>query len=117
MREKEFSKLYNQLLLNYNKEFDEDMFEMWYEELEQYGLKYIKQVFRKTMMQNKFMPTLKEVIDELKNIKYEALTEEEKIEKLQEQGIFLKWVDKEIKNEPMTEAELKEFEDLLKEFK
>ena len=27
------------------------------------------------------------------------------------------WLNKEIKNEPMTEAELKEFEDLLKEFK
>ena len=68
MREKEFSKLYNQLLLNYNKEFDSDMFEMWYEELVEFDLKYIKQVFRKLMIQNKFMPTLKEVIDELKNV-------------------------------------------------
>ena len=117
MREKEFSKLYNQLLLNYNKEFDSDMFEMWYEELVEFDLKYIKQVFRKLMIQNKFMPTLKEVIDELKNVKYEPLTNEEKLEKFKNQGIMPKWVDKEIKNDPMTQEEIDEFNELLKEFK
>jgi len=95
MKEQQFSKLYNQLLLNYNKEFDSDMFEMWYEELETFDLKYIKQVFRKLMMQNTFMPTLKEVMDELKNVKYEPLTEDEKKEKFKNENV--KWLDKEYK--------------------
>ena len=63
------------------------------------------------------MPTLKEVIDELKNVKYEPLTNEEKLEKFKNQGIMPKWVDKEIKNDPMTQEEIDEFNELLKEFK
>lgn len=117
MNKNDFKNLYVGLAQNFNTKPNKEVFEMWYEELAEFDLKYIKQVFRKLMMQNKYMPTLKEVMDELKNVKYEPLTEEEKLERFKNEGTHPSWLDKEIKNEPMTEEELEEWNEILKEFK
>ena len=103
-------KMFVQLCINFNKEPNEMLYDLWKEELDGYDVRYINKAIKKIILEDRYMPNLNRVIEVLNNLEYIYITEEEKLLKMSEIGVKPDWVDKKIINEPIDEETKKEFE-------
>ena len=100
-------KLFISLCMNYNKEADARLYELWEESLKDYDPYVVEKAISNIMLKDKFMPNLNRILEEIKNTKVEY-TEEMKLKRWKEQGIepsVLKMTPKE--STPELEEELK----------
>jgi hypothetical protein len=100
-------KLFISLCMNYNKEADARLYELWEESLKDYDPYVIEKAVSNIMKKDKFMPNLNRILEEIKitNVEY---TKEMKLKRWKEQGIepsVLKMTPKE--STPELEEELK----------
>ena len=106
-------KLFKQLCMNYNKEADKELYELWEYNLRPYDEEELKKAFGIIMVQDKYFPNLNRVLEVVKDVvNRETFDDRYKLEKLDR--IKPEWYGKEIKNEPIDEETKKEFEDFNK---
>lgn len=83
---------------NYNKDINNDLYEMFKENLEEYSEEQIENAIKEIIKNDKYMPTLARIIEMIdtsykpewmnKEIKYEEVTDEELEELEKEMSIF-----------------------------
>lgn len=94
MNKKQFVKL----CVNFNKEPNEELYELWCEELEDFGPYYVEVAIKNIMVNDKFFPTLSRVLEELKNLPPMEIPVEEKIKRMKEKGVIPNWLSDYEKN-------------------
>lgn len=72
---------------NYNKQLPKDVLNTWYELLKDYDYRLLQKAVIKIIAENRYMPTIKEILDTIKSLPYEYYTEEEKINQWEKEGI------------------------------
>ena len=100
-------KLFISLCMNYNKEADARLYELWEESLKDYDPYVVEKAVSNIMKKDKFMPNLNRILEEIKTTKVEY-TKEMKLKRWKEQGIepsVLKMTPKE--STPELKEELK----------
>ena len=110
-------KLYKMLCVNFNKEPDKDMYELLEETLYGYDDYLIKDTIDYIIKNDKYMPNIARIIEVLKSMPNERLTDKQKIKRWEEKGIHPNWLDIEIKREPISDEDLKQLENLMKKYK
>ena len=104
--------LFKQLCLNFNKEPNKDLFELWNNEFEVFG-DMVDTAIKNIMKKDKFMPNLNRVYEELRSIEYEYITDEKKIKKWVQNGVKPCWYGEEIINKELDDVDKKEFDDFI----
>lgn len=109
MNKKDFA----MLCINYGKEPNEDLFELWKYNLRPYDEEEIKKTFNIIMAQDKFFPTLNRIIEVVKDL----VSKEEtiKIIKIKPERYFNETTNLEIDEE--TENIYNDFQNFIKEFR
>lgn len=93
-------KLFKQLCMCFNKQPNEELYELWNDNLINYEPLYIETAIQRIMLNDKFFPTLSRVIEEINGTP--------------------KWYGKEIKNQEIdqeTQNEFNEFQDFIRDFR
>lgn len=106
------------LFQNYNRQISKEILEIWYDSLKDFDNRYLKKAIKKIITTTKFMPSLSEILDAIKNLTIEdsTFTEEEKLKQFKKENTIPNWYGKEIKGETDKKSQ-KELEEILKEFK
>lgn len=99
MNTSDFLKEINVLFVNYNKQQDKDMLNTWYEMLKDYDYRLLQKAITKIMAQSKYMPTVKDILDTIKDLPYEKFTDEEKTKQWSKEGIKPSWLKRSDINE------------------
>lgn len=113
MNKKDFAKL----CFNYNKEPNEDLYELWEYNLRCYDEDEMQKAINIIIAQDKFFPTLSRVLEVVKDVvrKEDVFKNEDAIiEKAKRLNINLKWYNEDIESEPVDEETKKTFEDFKK---
>lgn len=113
-------KLFVKLCFNYGKEPNEELYDLWNEELVEISPNIIEQALKNIISQDRFFPNLSRIFEEIKRIPMKEITDEEKIQKMNRLGINPEWLDKEIVNQPIdkeTEELFEDFKTFLKDFR
>lgn len=119
MNKKDFAKL----CFNYNKEPNEDLYELWEYNLRCYDEEEIQKAISIIISKDKFFPTLNRVLEVVKEVVSKEnceVSDCEKIDKMKKLNIIPNWLGKEIVNEEIDEEAKKDFEDFnifIKEFR
>lgn len=98
MNKKDFAKL----CMNYGKEPNEDLFELWEYNLRCYDEKEIKDAVNVIVLNDKYFPSLGRMLEVVKDIVKKEdvyVSEEQKREKMERLNIKPEWLKEEIKNE------------------
>lgn len=90
MNKKDFAKL----CMNYDKEPNEELYELWNEELKDYDNYYVEMAIKNIIANDRYFPTLSKVIEELKNLPPMEISVEEKIKRMKEKGVIPSWLEK-----------------------
>ena len=116
--------LFKKLCLNYGKDPNKDLYELWSNELRPYDEEELEKAISIIVANDKFFPTLSRVLEVVKEVvKNEVIdfnSEASVRKKMERLNIHPDWLDKEIENEPMDEETQKEFDDFqefLEEFR
>ena len=114
MNKKDFAKL----CFNFNKDPNEDLYELWKDNLRPYDDNEIQKAINTIISTDKYFPTLSRFLEVVKDIvsKENVDIDDEKYirEKMKKHNIHPEWLDKEIINEPIDEETKKEFDDFNK---
>lgn len=107
--------LFKQLCMNYNKQPDKELYELWEYNLRPYDEEEIQQAINIITTNDKYFPTLNRLLEVVKDIvlKETFIKDESKYKNT-------KWYGKEIINQPIDEETQKEFDDFnnfIKEFR
>ena len=116
MNKKDFAKL----CFNYNKEPNEDLFELWEDNLRCYDEDEIKKTINTIISQDKYFPTLSRVLEVVKDVvkKEDAYCDEEhKREKMVRINFKPKWFNEEITSENLDESIISDFQNFLEDFR
>lgn len=118
MNKKDFVKL----CFNYNKEPNEDLYELWEHSLRCYDEEEIKEAINIIISQDKFFPTFSRVLEVVKKVvNNEELNCEDNVRKnMSRLNIHPEWLDKDIINQPIdeeTQNEFDDFQNFLREFR
>ena len=113
--------LFKQLCMNFNKEADKDLYELWEHNLRPYDEDEIQKAINVIIAKDKFFPTFSRFLEVVKDIvsKEEFDSEKSVREKMKRLNIHPDWLDKEIVNEPIdeeTEDVFNDFNNFIKEF-
>ena len=101
-------KLFVSLCMNYNKEADVKLYELWEEALKDFDPYVVEKAINNIMKKDKFMPNLNRIYEEISNTKIEY-TEELKVKRWQQEGIEPEVLKMKPKEEtPELRAELQE---------
>ena len=67
----------------------------WYELMSEIDSRYLFKAIKKVITKSKYMPTLSDLLEEIKNLTIEecVFTEKEKIEHMKKNGITPKWLE------------------------
>lgn len=112
--------LFKKLCLNFNKEPDKELYDLWNEELEVINSIYVEKAIKNIMKKDKFMPNLNRVFEELNKLGDVYITEEEKVKKWVQNGVKPSWYNNEIINEKIdkeTEEIFEDFNNFIQEFR
>ena len=114
--------LFKQLCMNYNKEADKDLYELWEYNLRPYDEDEIQKAISVIVAKDKYFPTFSRFLEVVKDIvsKEEFDSEKSVREKMKRLNIHPDWLDKEIINEPIdeeTEDVFNDFNNFLEEFR
>lgn len=117
----EFTKIIKLLSIAYNKDFDEDTLKLWYFNFKDIKLDIFAQSVKKIIKENKFMPSIAELLEKCEkskeSIKYNILLtmkqdgyfkdeyEYDKAIKFIEEGIIPNWLKQDMKNYQLNEIE------------
>ena len=108
-------KIFKQLCMNYNKEADKDLFELWQNNLRCYDEDEMQKAVAIIIAQDRYFPTLNRVLEVVKDVvskeRIDFNNEDYIKEKMQKYNIKPDWLDKEITNQEIDEETEKEFED------
>lgn len=96
MNTNNFLKEINILFDNYGKKPTKDVLNAWYEILKDYDYRLLRKGIAKIMEQSKYMPTIKEILDAIKELPYEVFTEEEKIVQWKKEGLKVDHLEKDL---------------------
>lgn len=110
-------KIFKQLCMNYNREADKELYELWEYNLRCFDEDEMQKAVGVIITQDKFFPTLNRILEVLKDIvsKENVIKSELDIrEKMERLNIKPKWLDKEIVNKKIDKETEKEFEDFNK---
>lgn len=116
-------KLFAKLCFNYNKEPNEDLFELWEYNLRCYDEKEIQKTISIIISKDKFFPTLNRVLEVVKEVVSKEnceVSDYEKIDKMKKLNIIPNWLNKEIINQEIdkqTKDEFNEFNNFIQEFR
>ena len=113
MNKKDFAKL----CFNFNKEPNEDLYELWEYNLRCYDEEELSKAINIIITNDKYFPTLSRVLEVVREIVSKDNTiydDEHKKDKMLKSGIVPKWLDKEIKNQPIDEETQQEFDNFNK---
>ena len=120
MNKKDFVKL----CFNFNKEPNEDLYELWEYNLRAFDEQEIRDAFNKIILTEKYFPNLNKVLEVVKEVvKKENLefnNESVIKEKIKKFNINPQWINKEITNQAIdkeTEETYNDFQNFLKEFR
>ena len=119
MNKKDFAKL----CFNYGREPNEDLYELWEDNLRCYDEDEIKKTINTIISQDKYFPTLSRVLEVVKDVvKKEDVSKNEDaiIEKAKRLNINLHWYNEDVESEPIDDDTKKIFEDFnnfIKEFR
>ena len=107
--------IFKKLCLNYDKEPDKDLYELWEYQLRAYDEEEIQQMVEYIITNDRFFPTLSRVLEVIKEIAKKELdtfdSEKNVREKMKRLNIHPTWLDQEIVNEPIDEETQETFED------
>ena len=107
--------IFKKLCLNYDKEPDKDLYELWEYQLRAYDEEEIQQMVEYIITNDRFFPTLSRVLEVIKEISKKELdtfdSEKNVREKMKRLNIKPSWLDQEIVNEPIDEETQETFED------
>lgn len=118
MNKTEFSKIINLLKISYNKNYAKEELETLYEFLQDYEYQTMNKAIKKLISKNNYIPNVSQMISEYKEIKkelgYGSITkakrlgnikteqESDKAFRFIDKGITPNWLDKEIKEDKIT---------------
>ena len=106
--------------MNFDKEPNEELFNMWTEMLEDYDPYYIQVAIDNIIKNDKFFPAFNRILEEIKNLPPIEIPEEEKIKRMKAKRVKPEWLGKEIENQPIddeTENIFSNFQNFIKEFR
>ena len=112
--------LYKKLCMNYDKEPNEELFNLWNEMLEEYDPYYIELAVNNIIKNDKFFPTFSRLLEEYKNIPAVEIPQEEKEKRMRAKGVIPSWLNKEIINQPLDEETnnlFNDFNSFIQEFR
>lgn len=112
MNKKDFAKL----CFNYNKEPNEELYELWEYNLRCYDEEELSKAINIIIANDKYFPTLSRVLEVVKEIvsKEDIIYDDEyKKEKIQKCGVIPKWLDQEIVNQEIDEQTKKEYDEFM----
>lgn len=117
-------KLFKQLCMNFNREADKELYELWEYNLRPYDEEEMQKAISIIISQDKFFPTLNRVLEVVKDVvKKEVIvfdSEDTIREKMKRLNIHPKWLDKEIVNEEIdkeTEEGFNDFQNFIADFR
>lgn len=105
-------KLFVKLCMNFDKEPNEELFNLWNEMLEEYDPHYVEIAINNIIKNDKYFPTFSKIMEEINNLPELEIPDEEKIKRMKAKGIIPSWLNKEIKNQNID----KETEDIFNNF-
>lgn len=127
MNKTEFSKIINLLKISYNKSYTKEELETLYEFLQDYEYQIMNKAIKKLISKNNYIPNVSQMISEYKEIKkelgYGSITkakrlgnikteqESDKAFRFIDKGITPNWLDKEIKEDKITNEQALELLD------
>lgn len=112
MNKKDFAKL----CFNYNKEPNEDLYELWDQNLRCYDEEELSKTINIIIANDKYFPTLSKVLEVVKDIvNKENIEYDEKYmkEKMINSGIIPEWFNKDITNQEIDEQTKKEYDEFM----
>ena len=107
-------KLFKQLCMNYNKEADKELYELWEYNLRCYDEEELSKAINIIIANDKYFPTLNRVLEVVKEIvNKENIEYDEKYmkEKMINSGVIPDWLDKPIINKPIDDETKETYED------
>lgn len=110
-------KLYSLLRDNFNKQKDDEHYQMIKEVFEDEDPLLLERAIKKIINEDRFFPSvarIKEVLNELSDI---PLSKDEKLKRREKEGITPSCLSKEPEETQISEEELKELEDFFEGFK
>ena len=111
-------KIFKQLCMNYNKEADKDLYELWEHNLRCFDEEEIQKAISIIITVDKYFPTVNRILEVVKDVvskeSIDYNSESAVKEKMERLNIKPEWIDKKIINEPIDEETVKEFEDFNK---
>lgn len=117
--------IFKLLCMNYNREADKNLYQLWLYNLRCYDEEEVKKAANIIISQDKFFPTLSRMLEVLKDIvkkeDFEDYNSERTVRKKLETLSFKpEWYGKEIKNQEIdesTQREIEDFNNFIKEFR
>ena len=116
-------RLFKQLCMNYNKEADKELYELWEYNLRCYDEEELAKAINIIIANDKYFPTLSRILEVVKDIvNKENIEYDEKYmkEKMINSGVIPDWLDKPIINKPIddeTKETYEDFKSFLEEFR
>ena len=111
-------KIFAKLCLNYGKEPNEDLYDLWNYNLRPYDEDEIQKAVDRIIATDKYFPTFSRILEIVKDVvskeDFDYSNEDYIREKMKKHNIHPDWLDKEITNEPINEETKKNFDDLNK---
>ena len=110
--------LFKQLCINYNKEADKDLYNLWEHNLRCYDENEVQKAINIIISQDKYFPTFSRMLEAVKSVVEKQILnidENYKREKMINLKIKPQWFDKNIVAEPIEPDE--EFQNFIKKFR
>ena len=108
-------KIFKQLCINFNKEPDKELYELWEYNLRPYDEEEIQKAVERIIATDKYFPTFSRILEIVKDVvskeDFDYSNEDYIKEKMKKHNIHPDWLDKEITNEPIDEKTQETFED------
>lgn len=109
-------KLFKQLCMNYNKEADKELYELWEHNLRCYDEEELSKAINIIIANDKYFPTLNRILEIVKDIvNKENIEYDEKYmkEKIINSGVIPEWFNKDITNQKIDEQTKKEYDEFM----
>ena len=84
--------LYKKLCANFNKPLDEDLYQLWNEELGDIDSYYVEVAIKNIIKKDTYFPTLNRILEVLKSQPFMEIPQEEKIKRMKAMGIIPNWL-------------------------
>ena len=104
-------KLYSMLCSNFNKQKDDEHYQMLKENFLDEDSLYLERAIKKIIQEDKYFPSVARIKEVLNEVYEEPLTQDEKLKRWEKEEITPSCMSKEPQDEEMSDEELKELEE------